>query len=150
VQEGDFYTAAEAARILRISKRRVLQMLGDEELEGEQDASGRWRVPMRAVHAKLEARRGERLSRLDREILSEAPESPSEAREWIERAQTLERQLGRLEGRLELSERTESTLREQLDRERERADRQASRIEALEEELREERGKGFWRRLFGG
>ena len=51
--------------------------------------------------------------------------------------------LGRAEARAELTERTESTVREQLIRERERADR-------LEAELREERNKGFWRRLFGG
>jgi hypothetical protein len=50
--------------------------------------------------------------------------------------------LGRSEARAELTEQAESTLREQLERERERADR-------LEEELREERSKGFWRRLFG-
>jgi excisionase family DNA binding protein len=135
-EKGDFYTAAEAAKVLRISKRRVLQMLGDGELEGEQDASDRWRVPMRAVHAKLEARR-------DREIPSEAAQSSSEAREWIDRVNILERELGRLEGRLELEAVTRSTLEETLQRERERADR-------LEEELREERGKGFWRRMFGG
>jgi hypothetical protein len=55
----------------------------------------------------------------------------------------LTRQLGRLEGRLELTAVAESTLREQLAREQDRADR-------LEAELQAERGKGFWRRLFGG
>jgi hypothetical protein len=56
--------------------------------------------------------------------------------------QDLERQLGRLEGRLEIEAVARSTLEESLQRERERADR-------LEEELREERGRGFWGRLFG-
>jgi len=41
-----------------------------------------------------------------------------------------------------LSERAESTLREQLERERERADR-------LETELQQERSKGCWVRPFG-
>jgi hypothetical protein len=58
----------------------------------------------------------------------------------------LERALGRLEGemraRAELTAVTESTLRESLERERERADR-------LEEELREAR-RSWWRRMFGG
>jgi hypothetical protein len=57
----------------------------------------------------------------------------------------LQRHLGRLEGRLEileLTEMAESTLREQLERERERADR-------LEEELRDAR-RPWWRRMFGG
>jgi hypothetical protein len=48
-----------------------------------------------------------------------------------------------MRARAELTATTESTLREQLERERERADR-------LEAELRDERGRGFWARLFGG
>jgi hypothetical protein len=45
------------------------------------------------------------------------------------------------EARAELTERAESTLREQLERERERADR-------LETELQQERSKGCWVRPF--
>jgi len=56
--------------------------------------------------------------------------------------EVLQRELGRLEGCLELTEVAESTLREQLQREQERADR-------LEEELRQEHARGFWARLFG-
>ena len=49
--------------------------------------------------------------------------------------------MGRMEGRLELSEQAYSTLREQLERERDRADR-------LEEELRDARRS--WRsKIFG-
>jgi len=54
----------------------------------------------------------------------------------------LQRELGRLEGRLEISEVAESTLQESLQRERERADR-------LEEELRDAR-RSWWRKMFGG
>jgi septal ring factor EnvC (AmiA/AmiB activator) len=53
----------------------------------------------------------------------------------------LQRELGCLEARLELTEQAESTLREQLQRERERADR-------LEAELIEVR-RSWWRRIFG-
>ena len=55
-----------------------------------------------------------------------------------------------MEGRLELTERTESTLREDL--ERERSERREAQEEArrLRETLEAERSKGFWRRLFGG
>ncbi len=62
----------------------------------------------------------------------------------------MQRELGRLEGRLELTERAESTLREDL--ERERSERREAQEEArrLREELEAERSKGFWRRLFGG
>ena len=48
-----------------------------------------------------------------------------------------------LETRVELTTQTESTLREQLEQEREEARR-------LREELEAERSKGLWRRLFGG
>jgi Helix-turn-helix domain len=131
----DYYSAADAARILKISKRRVLQLLQEGELEGQQDESGRWRVAMHSVHAAKETRNQQEMPR-------EAATSSSDALEWIERVNILERELGRLEGHLELSERTESTLQESLQRERERADK-------AEAELQAERSKGFWARLFG-
>jgi excisionase family DNA binding protein len=136
VEEGDYYTTGEAARILRVTETRVRQMLGAGELEGMRDpVTERWRIPQHAVHARLEKREPR-----------EAPQRPQEARELQARVEDLARELGRVEGefraRQELSEVTESTLREALERERDRADR-------LEEELREERSKGFWARLFG-
>ena len=135
----DHYTTGEAARILKVTEARVRQMLGAGELEGSRDpVSDRWRIPQHAVHARLESRRPSQ----------EATRSPVEAREWIERAQELSRELGRLEGRLQLTEQTESTLREQLERERQRADQERERAERLEAELAERR-RGFWSRLFG-
>jgi excisionase family DNA binding protein len=134
----DYYTTGEAARILRVTEARVRQMLGGGELEGTRDpVSDRWRIPQHAVHARKEERRPSQ----------EAPRTSADAREWIERVTELERELGRLEGetraKAQLTEVTESTLRESLEREKERADR-------LEQELSEERSKGFWARLFGG
>jgi hypothetical protein len=58
------------------------------------------------------------------------------------------RELGRLEGRLELEATARSTVEEQLGRERDRADAAERRAEQLEQELRESR-RGFWSRLFG-
>ena len=62
-----------------------------------------------------------------------------------------------MEGRLELTATTESTLRESLERERQRADEERRRADAEREraeqirrELDELRSRGFWRRLFGG
>jgi excisionase family DNA binding protein len=136
----DYYTTGEAARILKVTEARVRQMLGASELEGTRDSvSDRWRIPQRAVHARLEQRRP-----------SEAPRTSADAREWIERVAVLERELGRLEGRLQLTEEADSTLRDSLERERERADRLEERAEQLRGELEVERSKGFWARLFGG
>jgi excisionase family DNA binding protein len=132
----DYYSVPEAARILKITQPRIRQLLLSGELEGHKTPdSDRWKIPQHAVHARLEDRR-------PREA-STSPEDAPGASVWIEQVRELERALGRLEGQRELTEQTASTLRESLERERERADR-------LERELSEERTKGFWRRLFGG
>jgi len=140
----DFYTTGQVARILKVTDRGVRKMIDRGELKASQDERGRHLIPQRAVHAVLEERRA------SGEIAAEVPESTEEARELRERVEALQRELGRLEGRLELTERTESTMREERERlerllEEERADRRR-----LQEELDAERDKGFWRRLFGG
>jgi len=135
--EGDHYTTGEAARILKVTEARVRQMLGAGEMEGSRDpVSDRWRIPQHAVHARLEQRRP-----------PESTRSSADAREWIEQVRELERELGRVQGRLEITEVAESTLREQLERERSRADEERERANRLEEELREAR-RPWWRRLF--
>jgi chromosome segregation ATPase len=74
----------------------------------------------------------------------EPPQAAKEAEGLRARLEDLQRQLGRLEGQRELEAATQSTLREQLQREQERADR-------LEEELRDARqaARPWWRRIFG-
>jgi excisionase family DNA binding protein len=144
--EGDYYTTGEAARILGVTETRIRQLLIAGELEGVRDMNERWRIPQHAVHARKEQRRP----------IQDPPRVSADAREWIERAQELERELGRLEGRLELTEVAESTLRDQLERERKRADEERQRADEerdrakrLEEELREAQ-RPWWRRVFGG
>jgi hypothetical protein len=73
--EEDTYTPPEATRILRLSRRRVTQMLGVGELEGVQDPeTGRWRIPQRAVHERLKDRPA-------RERPNKSPERPTEGGE---------------------------------------------------------------------
>jgi excisionase family DNA binding protein len=130
----DTYTTGEAARILRVTESRVRQMLKDEELEGTHDINGRWQIPQRAVHERMDSRpREPRVSR----------GAAVDVGELIERLAQAEHARGQAEARLQLTEDAESTTREALERERERADR-------LESELAELRGRGFWARLFGG
>ena len=144
--EEDTYTTAQAARILKVTDRGVRKMIDRGELEARQDERGRHLIPQRAVHAMLEERRAVG----EGEVSSvEISRSAEEARELRERVEGLQRELGRLEGRLELTERTESTMREERERlaqllEEERAERRR-----LQEELDTERNKGFWQRLFG-
>ena len=148
--ENFTYTAAEAARILRLSSQRVRQLLASGELRGVRDEVGHWEVDARSVHELLNERR---------EAFSEALEDLLRLSELEAEVRELRYLLGRAEGRLELAKGTESALRaeqerllEELARERERADRlKGAQEEAdrLREELEAERSKGFWRRLFG-
>src|ERR671912_314306 len=118
----EHYTAAEAARILRLSSQRVRQLLASGELRGVRDEVGHWEVDARSVHALLEERR---------EILFGALEDPQRLSELEAEVRELRYFLGRAEARLDMSAQTESALRESLQRERERADK-------LEAELRED------------
>ncbi len=151
--DRDFYSVAEAAKILKLTTGRVRQMLRSVELEGippEESGDRGWRIPMRAVHDR------ERPGRIDRP--PEPPESPERLSELEIEVRELRYQLGLSRGRLELTEKAESTLREALERERERATQaelervEAQReIEALRSDLdaaRQEAARPWWRKLF--
>src|SRR5215204_5588061 len=49
----DTYTPAQAAKILRLSEQRIIQLITDGDLAGAMDEGGRWRIPRRAVHDRL-------------------------------------------------------------------------------------------------
>jgi excisionase family DNA binding protein len=162
---SEVYTVQEAAKVLGITERRVRALAQEGRIEGERTEGG-WKLFRYSVHSFRDERR-------DRERPSEARGSDSSlsVSEWLSRVEALQRELGRLEGRLELTERAESSLREDLERERserleaqeraERLEQERRRLESehrraeeeaqsLREELETERGKGFWRKLFGG
>jgi excisionase family DNA binding protein len=152
----DFYTLAEAAGVLEIPQRRLLEMLETGEIEGEQDPqSSRWRISKHAVHGLLPT--------------GPSPEGPPEEfperstemiQELVDELGNLHRELGSVRNRLNLARRTEKEERELLlaelaqERERhrqqrERADKLQEEANRLREELESERDKGSWRRLFG-
>lgn len=138
---GETYTTGEAARVLGVSPQRIRKLIQEGRLEAAHDEdSGQWRISQRAVHARLEEHpRGNTPTAVgaDQVVADRA-----RLREMNEEIQRLSREVGRLEGQREITQVAESTLREALDRERERADR-------LEAELREAR-RSWWSRLFGG
>ena len=143
--EDEHYTVQEAARILRTTERTVRRRLERGDLDGTRDpTTGRWRVDARAVTAALPDRPPKASASQE---LPE-PSSESEAADLRARVEDLLRQLGRLEGRLELTVQTESTLREERDRLLAERDRERERADRLEEELRESR-RSWWSRLFG-
>lgn len=124
--EEDSYTTGQAAQVLRVTDRYIRKLIDAGELESVQTESGRHRIPQRAVHAILEARRAEASAPAPS---TDALEVAQEAAELRLRVETLQRELGRLEGRLELTEKTESTMAEERQR----------LIEQLEEERAERR-----------
>jgi hypothetical protein len=146
MEDRETYSASEAAKVLKLSTRRVRQLAEAEIIEGERDTEGNWRLDKASVHAFRDDRRSTSRPR-------EGPRSRSKPSAAWDRVTELERELGRLEGemraRAELTAVTESTLRESLERERERADRLEERAEELRGELEAERSKGFWARLLG-
>jgi hypothetical protein len=173
-REEDTYTTAEVGRILRRSNRRILQMLETGELEGEKDESGRWRIPQRVIHELLPNRRSRKgIANGTFAAGQEFLEVSESVVEMQLRMEALQRDLGRLEGRLELTAVAESTMRESLERERQRADAERESAEALQlevEQLREqlaeasapqrpsesapemvpaEERRSWWRRFFG-
>ena len=144
--EEDTYTTGQAARILKVTDRGVRKMIDRGELEANQDERGRHLIPQRAVHAMLEERR----AGVGESSTEETSRSAEEARELRERVEGLQRKLGRLEGRLELTERTESTMREERERLEQLLGEERAERRRLQEQLDAERSRGFWQRLFGG
>jgi len=157
------YTVEEAAKVLGRTPGRIRQMLRGGELSGEHEGGDErkpWRVHKWSAHALRDRLQEDRPAR-DRGTISRSPreprESPESASELFRVVQDLQRELGRVEGRLEITETAESTLRADLERERQRAEEERARAEAereraekLRRELEAERSRGFWSRLFGG
>jgi excisionase family DNA binding protein len=175
----EFYTLTEAARVLEIPQRRLLEMLETGEMEGEQDPqSSRWRIPKHAVDERVPA------GPLPESPTEELPEQSTEmVQELVDELGNLQREVGRLRHRLDRArraeveerelllaelererernrqerEQAENTRRAERDRlledqrrERERADELQKEVNRLQEELESVRDKGSWRRLFGG
>jgi len=150
----DFYTLSEAAQILEVSQRRLLERLETGEIEGERDPqSGRWKIPKHAADERVSA---------DPSPEGATEESQGQSaemlRELVGEFGDLHRHVGHLRSRLDRARRTEREEREQLlaelmqereghRQERERANRLHEEASRLREEL--ERAKGSWRRLFG-
>src|SRR4051812_32178052 len=131
MESEETYTAGQAARILKLTQARLYQLLGAGELEGYQDSeTNRWRIPKRAVHALMEERPTRRSgSTAEEASLGSTAQNTEHLIELEDRLMSLHQTLGRMEGRLELTEKTESTLREERDRllrdlEREREERE--------------------------
>jgi hypothetical protein len=160
-ERQETYTVEEAARVLKRTPEAIGQMLRSGELSGEHE-DGDERKPRRvhkwSAHVLRDGLREDRPttdprppSRSPREATGARGSASEPFRVW-----DLRREVQRLEHRLELSERTESALREELAREhrlveeeRARADAERERAEGLRRELEAKRSRGFRRRSRG-
>ncbi len=142
----DFYTVDEAAKILKLTPGRIRQMLRAGELIGippEESGERGWKIPMHAVHDR------DRPGRVEHQ---EPPGAPERLSDLEIEVRDLRYQLGLSRGRIELTEKAESTLRDALERERGRADAERARAEQLQAGLDREReaaGRPWWRKMFG-
>src|ERR671918_472695 len=97
-----FYTVSEAAKVLGVGQRRVLEMVETKELEGERDpTSSRWKISMQAVQ-ELAAEESLDTKQPPREDPTERFSEQSEEHLW-ERINELEQ----LHKRLQVEQQTE-------------------------------------------
>jgi hypothetical protein len=142
-------TTAVAARALRVAQRTVQSYVQRGMLEAKSEGEGVKKTLYISIDS-LNALRAQRIAegKIGEDASQDAP--TDHGAELAEVVQNLASRMAdeaaraaALETRLELTTQAESTLRGQLEQEREEARR-------LREELEAERSKGFWRRLFGG
>lgn len=163
--ESGWTTTDTAARALGVSPRTVRRFIDRGDLEGRKVKEGiveAWEVSIDSLHT-LRDRRGHtrHVRRNSRRESGEGPTPPDAlpdtSSDLADMLRDLTAELVRssseaaeLRTRLELTERTESSLKEDLERVREERQRHQEEAQRLRDELADERSKGFWRRLFGG
>ncbi len=162
-------TTKVAAAALGVAPRTVRDYIRRGELVARSEGEGverAWLVSVDSLHEIRQRRGGSRAVEDLREVLASElvrggpggelaagaaadpaarPSAPSDVevlRELLLRLEARSAEAGDLRARLQLTERAESTLREELARERARADR-------LEAQLRDFRSRPWWRRLLG-
>jgi transcriptional antiterminator len=142
-QDSGWTTTAAAAKALNVSPRTIRLYIEKGELEGrlEEGTDKRiWLVSIDSLNT-LRAKRG-----TSGIVPDESPEVavtvPEAMRELALRLEGRAAEAAELRTRLELTEKTQSTIEQERNQLQER-------VEKLETELEAERSKGFWQRLFG-
>jgi excisionase family DNA binding protein len=108
VEEKEYYTLAQAAQILGITQRRLLEMLAAREIDGEQDPqSSRWKISKDAVHEFVPEPPPTDQPPTGPEDTAELP--PETVQELIGELNNLQREMGRLKTRLELAQRAQNS-----------------------------------------
>ncbi len=159
--ESGWITTRVAAEALGVDPRTVRTYIRRGDLAAKVEGEGvekTYLVSVDSVYSMRDRRGRPRKTRSkDRDISARLTQNAEYAEEITEMVRDLTAQLIRssseaadLRARLELTERTESSLREDLERAHEERREAREEAERLRSELEAERSKGFWRRLFGG
>ena len=149
--DSGWTTTAAAARALNVSPRTVRLYIERGELEGMLDTSTDKRIWLVSIDSlnTLRSKRG--TSGIVPETNPEVAESIPEAmHDLAVRLETRAAEAAELRTRLELTEKTQSTIEEERNRLAESLRQAEEQAEILRKELAAERSKGFWKRLFGG
>ena len=142
-QDSGWTTTAAAAKALNVSPRTIRLYIEKGELEGRLEEGTYKRIWLVSIDSlnTLRAKRG-----TSGIVPDESPEIaetvPEAMRELALRLESRAAEAAKLRTRLELTEKTQSTLEQERNQFQER-------VEKLETELEAERSKGFWQRLFG-
>ncbi len=136
-------TTDVAAEALGVSARTVRNYIKRGDLVAKEEHEGitdRYLVSVDSLYALRDKRKNEARGKRNVRRVSESSETQGNdttelLRETIARLETRAEQNAELRTRLQLTAQAESTLREALDRERERADRAERRLEELEARL---------------
>jgi excisionase family DNA binding protein len=115
MEEKDYYTPPQAARVLGLSRRRVTQLLNEGRLEGEKLANGRWKISPNSVAAFLKKRSSRQPPARRRSQMDKAVEEVKDRATLLDhRVERLTASLERLFVRLEdLEKRLEEVEKEQ-------------------------------------
>jgi len=149
--DSGWTTTAAAAKALGVTARTIRLYIDRGDLEGklEEGTDKRiWLVSIDSLNT-LRAKRGTGgfVPETDPEISETVPEA---MRDLAVRLESRASEAAELRTRLELTEKTQSTIENERNRLEEELARERGRAEQLQQELEAERSKGFWRRLFGG
>jgi hypothetical protein len=143
-------TTQAAARALGVTPRTVRLYIDRGELEGMLETGTEKRVWLVSIDSlnTLRAKRG--TGGIVPEDSPEIAESIPEAmHDLAVRLENRASEAAELRTRLELTEKTQSTIEEERNRLAESLRQAEEQAEMLRKELEAERSKGFWQRLFG-
>jgi len=136
-RQTDTYTAAQAAQILGVSERRVRQLVNEGKLAGTRGDDGVVHIAQQAVNEERKRRRGTAKAAtsakaVPRKRAGRAAPPAAEPVDVDALATAVASAVGqRLEGQLEITRQTESSLRDELAAERaRRAEAEAKLAEA--------------------